>query len=144
MSENHFDDLSAAQRENARSALVGAFGGAPIEAITPIAGGASTASTFRIDTGDRRYLLRVEGEPSPLRNPHQYVSMRIAAEAGIAPKIRYIDETGRTAVIDFIAQRSPGRRSDRARQPGALTGAAGRFAAGMARPRARRGHLCPA
>ena len=105
MSENHFDSLSAEQRENARSALVGAFGRAPIEAITPIAGGASTASTFRIDTGDRRYLLRVEGEPSPLRNPHQYVSMRIAAEAGIAPKIRYIDETGRTAVIDFIAQR---------------------------------------
>jgi len=104
MSENHFDSLSAEQRENARSALVGAFGRAPIEAITPIAGGASTASTFRIDTGDRRYLLRVEGEPSPPRNPHQYVSMRIAAEAGIAPKIRYVDEAARTAVIDFIAQ----------------------------------------
>jgi aminoglycoside phosphotransferase (APT) family kinase protein len=104
MSEDHFDSLSAEQRKNARSALVGAFGRTTIDAITPITGGASTASTFRVDTGDRHYLLRVEGEPSPLRNPHQYVSMRIATEAGIAPKIRYIDEAARVAVIDFIAQ----------------------------------------
>jgi hypothetical protein len=34
----------------------------------------------------------VEGEPSPLRNPRQYVSMRIATEAEIAPAIHYIDE----------------------------------------------------
>src|SRR6266849_10687202 len=105
MSQTHFDGLSAEQREHARSALVGAFGRAPIDAITSITGGASTASTFRVDTGGRRYVLRVEGEPSPLRNPHQYVSMRIAAEAGIAPKIRYVDETARVCVIDFIAQR---------------------------------------
>ncbi len=104
MSQTHFDGLSAEQREHARSALVGAFGRAPIDAITPVTGGASTASTFRVDTGGRRYVLRVEGEPSPLRNPHQYVSMRIAAEAGIAPKISYIDEVHRIAVIDFIEQ----------------------------------------
>ena len=46
----------------------------------------------------------MEGEPSPLRNPHQYLSMLIAAEAGIAPRIHYLDETARVAVIDFIEQ----------------------------------------
>src|SRR5712671_330846 len=102
MSEDHFKGLSAEQRENAHAALAGAFGRASIDAIAPVAGGASTASTFRIDSGGQRYLLRMEGEPSPLRNPHQYVSMRIAAEAGIAPEIRYIDEAARIAVIDFI------------------------------------------
>src|SRR6266568_2521966 len=104
MRENHFDRLSAEQRDNARAALVAAFGRAPIDAITPVTGGASTASTFRVDSGGRSFLLRLEGEPSPLRNPHQYVSMRIAAEAGIAPEIRYLDELARVAVIDFIAQ----------------------------------------
>src|SRR5712671_7115057 len=104
MSQTHFDSLSAERREHARSALVGAFGRAPIDAITPVTGGASTASTFRLDAGGRRYLLRVEGQPSPLRNPHQYVSMRIAAEAGIAPDIHHIDEAARVAVIDFIEQ----------------------------------------
>jgi aminoglycoside phosphotransferase (APT) family kinase protein len=62
------------------------------------------ASTFRLDVGRRAYLLRAEGQPSPLRNPHQYVSMRIAAEAGIAPEVHYIDEAARVAVIDFIEQ----------------------------------------
>jgi aminoglycoside phosphotransferase (APT) family kinase protein len=104
MSADHFDIFPAARRETVRSALAAAFGSAPIDAIAPIAGGASTASTFRLEAGGRRYLLRVEGEPSPLRNPHQYVSMRIAAEAGIAPAIHYIDEAARIAVIDFIEQ----------------------------------------
>ena len=65
-------------------------------------GGATTASVYRVEVGQRRYLLRIEGEPSPLRNPHQYVSMRIATEAGIAPAIRYLDEAARIVVIDFI------------------------------------------
>src|SRR5450755_3187420 len=104
MREHSFDRLSGEQRDHARAALVGAFGHAAIDGIAPVAGGASSASTFRVDSGGRSFLLRVEGEPSPLRNPQQYVSMRFAAEAGIAPKIRYLDETARVAVIDFIPQ----------------------------------------
>ena len=102
MSKHRFDTLSAEQRENVRSALVAAFGSDSVGTVTPIAGGASTASTFRLEVRGRRYLLRVEGEPSPL--PHQYVSMRIAAEAGIAPDIHYIDEAARIAVLDFVEQ----------------------------------------
>src|SRR6476469_6719608 len=104
MSKDDLDALTAAQRESVRSALASTFGSAPPRAITRVAGGASGASTFRIDFDHRRFLLRVEGEPSPLRNPHQYVSLRIAAEAGIAPAIHYIDEAARIAVIDFIEQ----------------------------------------
>ncbi len=104
MGKDHFDTLPAARREAARSALAATFGSAPVGAIVPMTGGASTASTFRLEVGRRRYMLRVEGEPSPLRNPHQYISMRIAAEAGIAPAIHHIDEAARVAVIDFIEQ----------------------------------------
>jgi hypothetical protein len=108
MNKDCFDVLSAADRETARSALVAAFGSAPIGAITPMTGGATSASIFRVEIGHRRYVMRMEGQPSPLRNPHQYISMRIASEAGIAPKIRYIDEVARVAVIDFIEQRPLG------------------------------------
>jgi hypothetical protein len=106
MSKDCFDTLPAERREHVRSALVAAFGSACLDAITPMTGGASTASTFRLEARGRRYLLRVDGEPSPLRNPHQYVAMRIAAEAGIAPEIHYVDEAARIAVIDFI-ERQP-------------------------------------
>jgi aminoglycoside phosphotransferase (APT) family kinase protein len=102
MSKHPFDTLSAEQRENVRSALVATFGGDDIGAVTPVAGGITTAATFRLEARGRLYLLRVEGEPSPLRNPHQYVSMRIATEAGIAPAIHYLDETARIVVIDFV------------------------------------------
>ena len=102
MTTNGPDAYPAAQRETICAALKAAFGATPIDAITPIAGGASGASVFRVDVRGRRYVLRLEGVPSPLRNPHQYVSMRIAADAGIAPMIRYIDETARIAVIDFV------------------------------------------
>ena len=101
-----FIALSAAQRETARNALGDAFGSAPIGAIAPIAGGASGAATFRVEAGGRRYFLRIEGPASPLRNPHQYAAMRIAAEAGIAPRIHFVDEAVRVAVIDFIEARS--------------------------------------
>ena len=104
MSSDCFNALPDAHRETARSVLSAAFGSVPIGAITPIAGGATSASVFRVEAGGRRYLLRMEGEPSPLRNPHQYVSMRIATEAGIAPAIHYIDEAARIVVIDFVEQ----------------------------------------
>lgn len=106
MSNDGLNVLSAALREIVSSALVAAFGSATINSIKSVAGGASGASAFRVEVRDRAYLLRVEGQPSPLRNPHQYISMRIAAEAGIAPRIHYVDEAARVAVTDFIEQRS--------------------------------------
>lgn len=102
MSKHPFDTLSAEQREDVRSAIVATFGPDSVGEVTPVTGGITTASTFRLEARGRRYLLRVEGEPSPLRNPHQYVSMQIATEAGIAPAIHYLDETARIVVIDFV------------------------------------------
>jgi aminoglycoside phosphotransferase (APT) family kinase protein len=104
MSKEPFDSLTAPQRETAQAALSAAFGTAPIGATAPISGGASGALTYRIEISDRHYLLRIEGTPSPLRNPQQYISMRIAAEAGIAPRIHYADEIARIAIMDFIAE----------------------------------------
>lgn len=102
------DVYAPAQRDAVRSALHAAFGGTQIDAVAPVTGGASGASTFAVAVRGRRYLLRLEGPASPLRNPHQYASMRIAAAAGIAPAIRYIDAAERIAVIDFIAARPHG------------------------------------
>jgi hypothetical protein len=63
---------------------------------------------FRIEAGERRYVLRVEGVPSPLRNPHQYESMQIASDAGVAPRLHYADAESRVAVIDYIESRPLG------------------------------------
>src|SRR5258708_8585377 len=101
MNSDCFDILPAAHRDTARAALAAAFGSASVGAITPMMGGATSASVFRIEIGHRRYVIRMEGEPSPLPNPHQYLSMRIAAEAGISPQIHYIYSVARRALVEF-------------------------------------------
>lgn len=102
MSSDPYLKIPATQREVACAALIAALGSTTIDSIKPVLGGVSGAFVFRVDAGGRRYVLRMEGTASPLRNPHQYLSMRIAAEAGIAPRIHYIDERARVVVMDFI------------------------------------------
>ncbi|QOZ33749.1 phosphotransferase [Bradyrhizobium sp. CCBAU 53421] len=103
------DTLPSEQRDAMHAALREVIGTAAIDATTPISGGATSARLFRIDAGGKNYLLRIEGAPSPLRNPYQYVSLRIAAEDGIAPRLYYVDETSRVAVMDFIQRQPLGR-----------------------------------
>jgi hypothetical protein len=106
MGKDYLDTLPAALRDTAHTALARVLGSIPVNAIIPLSGGATAATVLRIEAGGRNYLLRMEGPASPLRNPHQYVSMRVAAEAGIAPGLHYVDETARVAVMDFI-ERQP-------------------------------------
>jgi len=124
MGNGHFDALPEDRREAALGALRCVIGAVPIDAAIPLTDGVTTAAVFRIDAGAHRYLLRVEGAPSPLRNPHQYISMRIAADARIAPRLHYFDEADRVAVIDFIDQQPlrlyPGGPLARAEALGAL------------------------
>jgi hypothetical protein len=98
------DAISAAHRETVRAALGAAFGSARVDMIALVGGGASGAFPFRVHIGERRYFVRLEGPASPLRNPHQYESMRIASAAGIAPNVHYIDGIGRVAVMDFVEE----------------------------------------
>lgn len=105
MSGDAFAALPEAKREIVRTALSAAFGSVRIDALTPVTGGATSAAPLRVDIGKQRYVVRVEGAPSPLRNPHQYQSLQIAAEAGIAPRLHFVDEDTRVAVMDFIEPR---------------------------------------
>jgi hypothetical protein len=124
MGHAHFDALSESQSEAAQTALRHVLGAVPVDAVTPLSGGATTAAVFRIEAGAHRYVLRVEGIPSPMRNPYQYQSMRIASDAGIAPRLHYFDEDSRVAVIDYIAPQPldsfPGGLLARAQALGAL------------------------
>jgi len=96
------DRIPEQLREAVRVALSSAFGSAPVEAHQPMTGGVSGALALRITVKNRDYVLRVEARRSPLRNPHQYTCMRIAAEAGIAPPLHYADAEAGVAIIDYI------------------------------------------
>jgi thiamine kinase-like enzyme len=124
MSNDSFTALSSAQRETARSAIRAVLGPAAIVDARPVTGGVSGAAVFLVEANGRRFVLRMEGPASPLRNPHQYVSMRLAAEAGIAPRIHYLNADDRVVMMDFIEDRAletyPGGRKGLAQAIGAM------------------------
>lgn len=105
MDHDPFAALPAARRHLAQSAVKAVIGAAAAYTVRPLTGGVSGAFVFLIEARGRRYVLRIEGPAGPLRNPHQYSSMRVAAEAGIAPRVHYLDEQERVAISDFIADR---------------------------------------
>ncbi|MDT7815763.1 MAG: hypothetical protein QOJ42_5679, partial [Acidobacteriaceae bacterium] len=119
-----FAALPAAQRHTAHSAITAVLGAAAIATVRPMTGGVSGAFVFLIEASGRRFVLRIEGPASPLRNPHQFFSMRIAAEAGIAPRLHYLDANDRVVIMDFIEDRPletyPGGRRGLARAIGAM------------------------
>src|SRR5580704_3740725 len=103
---NLFDTVPAERREIARTALAAAFGGAPVDSLDPVTGGASGAQTYRATVAGRPYLLRLEGRRTAMRNPHQYTCMQIAADAGVAPPLRYFSDADGVAVMDFLPHRA--------------------------------------
>jgi aminoglycoside phosphotransferase (APT) family kinase protein len=124
MSNDPFAALPDAQRHAAHAAIAAVLGASAIADVRPVTGGVSGAFVFLIEARSRRFVLRIEGAASPLRNPHQYLSMRIAAEAGIAPRLHYLDANDRVAMMDFIEDRPletyPGGRGGLAQAIGAM------------------------
>jgi hypothetical protein len=99
------DVLPADRRETARSALAAAFGATPLTALQPVTGGASGALIYRIEIDRKPYLFRMEMRRSPFRNPHQYVCMQTAVDAGIAPPVHHLDPVEGIVIMDFMPQR---------------------------------------
>jgi aminoglycoside phosphotransferase (APT) family kinase protein len=118
------ESLPADRREAAAAGLAAA-GLAPTKPLAPVRGGVSGALICRVETGGGRFLLRLE--PSRVALEHRqrnFACMRAAAEAGIAPSLRYSDPETGVAVMDFIEARPlaehPGGRAGVVRELGAL------------------------
>ncbi|MBQ1543157.1 phosphotransferase [Caulobacter sp. CCUG 60055] len=88
--------------------LTAAFGpGAEIDGLVPVGGGLSRADIFRIRVGGVAYLLRIEAERTHFGDPARgYACMRIAADALLAPRVRYACAEDGVAILDFIPERS--------------------------------------
>ena len=91
------------RREAVLRAVEVAFPGAAIDKVEAVTGGASGALIFRVTVRDGDYLLRLETGRDDFRDPErQYACLRIAAEAGVAPKLFYADARDGVAITDFV------------------------------------------
>jgi len=111
---------SPAQIPAVAKALRAAFGTPVLEGWAPLSGGLSGAGVWRIRVGGIAYLLKVEApERDGLRDPHRsQACMRLAAEACLAPRVRYADPDDGVAILEHIETRSlmldyAGTRADR-------------------------------
>jgi Ser/Thr protein kinase RdoA (MazF antagonist) len=124
MKDTALEPIPLASRETARATLDTAFGASAGLELRPVPSGASGALVYRVDVAGRPYLLRLETRRDALRNPHQYECLRIAADAGVAPALIYLDADAGAVVMDFVAQRPlgefPGGPAGVARELGRL------------------------
>jgi hypothetical protein len=99
--------VSPDQLPPVRKALRVAFGTEALDAWTPVSGGLSGAGVYRIRVGGIAYLLRVETGRDGLRDPQRsYACLKLAAQACLAPRVRYADPDDGVTISDFIEPRS--------------------------------------
>lgn len=107
--------VSPDQLPAVRKALRAAFGTETLDGWTPLSGGLSGAGLWRIRVGGIAYVLKVEAaERDALRDPHRsYQCLKLAAEACLAPRVRYADPDDGVAISDHVEARDhTGSRAD--------------------------------
>ncbi len=84
--------------------LMAAFGTSELDSATPLSGGLSGAGLWRIRVGGIPYVLKIEAGQHAVADPaRSYICMRIAAQAFLAPRVRYAEPADGVAIIEHVA-----------------------------------------
>ena len=95
--------VPAERRDAARAALKAAFGEATVSAMALLKGGVSGALIYRVEVGERAFALRLEPQRIPLHHRRRgFECMVGAADAGVAPAVRFADAETGVAVMDCV------------------------------------------
>jgi aminoglycoside phosphotransferase (APT) family kinase protein len=106
MTADPFDILPPERRETVQAAVRGAFDAATPSPLLPVSGGFSGALTYKFEVAGRPYLLRLETARDFFRDTRRgFACMATAAEAGVAPPLRFVDADAGAAIMDFLPQR---------------------------------------
>ncbi|MEO6357624.1 MAG: phosphotransferase [Ferruginibacter sp.] len=95
--------IPEANKTAVADALLIAFGVSEFEAISELTAGLSSALLFRISVQGKPYLLRIITRTDALSDPaHYYGCMKMAAEAGLAPRVWYAGISDRISITGFV------------------------------------------
>jgi aminoglycoside phosphotransferase (APT) family kinase protein len=114
------------KKEAVTRALREAFGVTEFEDIRMMTAGLSPALVFRIVLRGCPYLLRIVTNTDAAAGPgrgdqtHHFACMRLAAEAGIGPRVWYTSTEDRVSITDFVQARPFPRTEALARLPATL------------------------
>lgn len=95
------------KRTAVEKALLSAFNVNEFDSIQQLTKGLSSALIFKITVRDQPYLLRVITRTDAMADPSYYFDcMKSGAEAGLGPKIHYLNAEDRISITDFIEAQS--------------------------------------
>ena len=95
--------IPASKQDAVRKALTAAFRTTRTDGVELLAGGLSSALVFKIVVAGRPYVLRIVMQVNAFQDPaRQFECMGHAAEAGIAPRVRYANVEDAVSITDFI------------------------------------------
>lgn len=98
----NYPNIFPADRTTAvNAALEKAFGNTVISEVTLLAGGLSGAPVYKIIAGDRPYVMKLD-IPHANTAADPFVKIALAAEAGIAPPLRYMNAEAGIIISEFI------------------------------------------
>jgi aminoglycoside phosphotransferase (APT) family kinase protein len=118
--------LPEIRKEAVTRALRGAFGVSEFDDIRKLTAGLSKALVFRIVVRGNPYLLRVIINTDATVGPGQgdqtnhFAAMKMAAQAGIGPRVWYTSTKDGVSITDFVATRPLPRTEALARVPATL------------------------
>ncbi|MDI3282536.1 phosphotransferase [Polyangium sp. 15x6] len=79
----------------------------PNTTITPIAAGLSGAGVHRVDAAGQAFVLKVAAESESAEDWRSTLHIqRLAADAGLAPRVIHVDEPRRAVLTEFVVDRS--------------------------------------
>ncbi len=95
--------IPAAKQPAVENALQATFNTTTIDTIQLLTGGLSSAFVYKITVAGKPYVLRLVMEVDALRDPvRQFICMKRAAAAGIAPAVHYTSDADAVSITDFI------------------------------------------
>src|SRR4249919_3620887 len=90
-------------QENSAAVMLGlneAFGVTEWEDIRDLTERPGSNRAFRILVRGSAYLLRINTRPGDMKR--QFTCMQAAADAGLAPRVRYANAEDRISITDFV------------------------------------------
>jgi aminoglycoside phosphotransferase (APT) family kinase protein len=118
--------IPEAKNDAVARALRETFGAPEFDDIRRLTGGLSKALVFRIAVRECAYLLRVIMNTDATAGPgqgdqtHHFAAMKLAAEAGIAPRVWYTSTEDGISITDFVEAQPFPRTEALALLPGTL------------------------
>jgi len=118
--------IPEAKKDAVARALREAFGVTEFEDIRRLTAGLSAALVFRIVVRGCPYLLRIVTNTDSAAGPgrgdqtNHFACMKLAAEAGIGPRVWYTSTEDRVSITDFVEARPFPRTEALARLPATL------------------------